>query len=320
MPGRFAKLLVAELDRFIFGQQLGKEKLAHALWMNRRRMEFIRKGVPPHSIPAKLNMMMVAPTGQGKTLLFKTAAAILKVPFLATLATSYSTAGYSGQNVEDMIANVLKVADNDIALASQAIILIDEIDKAKARKRIDGGFDVGGVAIQQALLGIVEGTMVQVDRIHDKILVDTSGITFVCGGALEGLEIPAHEKRHIPGDALLKIGMTPEFLGRFTLRVGLGPLTEKEMKRLLVELESSEIKRIQNLFQLDNVELVVTDKWIDEVVAAAMKLPTGVRGLTLAADTQPRVVGLDQRPQEFSRRGGFFFSYSSSILSRPICS
>src|SRR5262249_35847120 len=150
----------------------------------------------------------------------KHAARLLGVPWYSTLATSYSSTGYYGQNVDEMVAGLLAAANFDVAKAQRGIILVDELDKLNRKKGSEGRLDVSGLGVQQAFLGIVEGTTVAVDRGPFKHFVDTTGITFVSAGAFDGLVVPPEHMRQIPGDELADFGMMPELLGRFPVRVG----------------------------------------------------------------------------------------------------
>jgi ATP-dependent Clp protease ATP-binding subunit ClpX len=294
--------LEREINRQVYGQELAAKRLSHALWWNRERLNLIKSGVLAESIPAKLNVLFVATTGQGKTAMLKLASRLLGVPFYPTLATSYSSTGYYGQNVDEMVAGLLAAANYDVAKAQRGIIFIDEIDKLNRKKGSEGRLDVSGIGVQQALLGIVEGTTVVVDRGAFKHFFDTSGVTFVGAGACDGLVVPPEHMRQIPGGELVDFGWTPEFVGRFPVRVGLNTLGESGMRRLLVEAESSELKKLQRVFQHKGVELEFTDAWLDAVVRVASKYPTGVRALNEVVTD--RCMEVAARLPELAKRPG----------------
>lgn len=294
--------LEREINRQVYGQELAAKRLAHALWWNKVRLDLIKAGVPAESIPAKLSVLFVVTTGQGKSAMLKFAAQLLGVPFYPTLATNYSSTGYYGQNVDEMVAGLLAAANYDVAKAQRGIILIDEIDKLSRKKGSEGRLDVSGLGVQQALLGLVEGTTVAVDRGAFKYYVDTTPVFFAGAGAFDGLPVPQEHMRQIPGDELVRFGMMPELLGRFPVRVGLNTLGESGMRRLLVEAESSELKKLQRVFQHKGVGLEFTDGWIDAVVRAASKYPTGVRALNEVV--QDRCMEVAARLPELSKRPG----------------
>ena len=259
----------------------------------------------------KSNVMMLGPSGTGKTLLAKTIAKFLEVPFAQVDATTLTESGYVGEDVENVIQRLLMNADFDIKKAEQGIIYIDEIDKkAKKGENISITKDVSGEGVQQALLKIVEGTIVRVPpgggRKHpgaDMLEVDTSKILFIVGGAFVGLDkvikrrlnsngsigfgarVMAQDsddikvsKEVLPED-VIKYGIIPEFMGRFPILVGIDDLTEGELSRILTEPKNNLTAQFKKIFKLDNVDLNFTEDAITEISKIAKRNKTGARGL-----------------------------------------
>jgi len=298
------------LDRFVIGQERAKKILSVAVHNHYKRIESLKTRTSNDVELQKSNILLLGPTGSGKTLLAQTLAKLLNVPFTIADATSLTEAGYVGEDVENIIVNLLQAADYDVERAERGIVYIDEIDKITRKSDSPSVTrDVSGEGVQQGLLKIIEGTVANVPpkggRKHPQqelLQVNTGNILFICGGAFEGLEgvitrrmgsrqvgfgtniVNLTDKKgrmlqEVEPRDLVSFGLIPEFVGRLPILASLEELAESDLVRVLTEPQNALIKQFQTLFDFSGVTLRFTETAVREIARSALKRKTGARGL-----------------------------------------
>ena len=316
-PGRPRRMtpreLKGKLDEHVIGQDIAKRTLSVAVYNHYKRIEAEEYLHAYDDVELeKSNILLLGPSGTGKTLLARTLAKILDVPFSIADATALTEAGYVGEDVESILANLLQAADYDVERAERGIIYVDEVDKLSRRgDNASITRDVSGEGVQQALLKMLEGTVAGVPpkggRKHPEqslVQFDTRNVLFICGGAFDGLapqiarrmsrgqigfaaagdarQVDAADPtvfRHAEPDDLLRYGLIPELIGRLPVMTALDALTPPDLRRILTEPKNALVRQYQKLFAMDGVDLVLDDGALDAVVDRAVRLKTGARGL-----------------------------------------
>lgn len=294
-----------KLDEYVVGQEDAKKILSTACYNHLKRIEN-----PDLNIP-KSNVLLLGPSGSGKTFVVEKISEILEIPFLSYDATSMSATGYEGNSVKNIATELFQKCDGDDELCEKAIIYIDEIDKIASSEN-ENGKDVGGKAVQQMLLKMVEGTEIVLDDIDEdyQIAINTKNILFIVSGAFEGMEEKTKENKKIGftessnenrqniTEKLMKFGMIKEFVGRFPVIAKFEQHTKESLQKILTEPKNSLVSQYQNIFSNDNIKLEINNETIEEIAQISIENNTGARGLknsmeNLLADAMFEYLGND---------------------------
>lgn len=278
------------LDEYVIGQDNAKKALAVAAYNHIKRTHY-------NAPIKKSNVLMIGPSGSGKTFTVQKLAEFLNVKVMTVDATQFTSAGYAGKDVKDIIGELVVFCAHNEDVASEAIVYIDEIDKIRKKTGHDGSPDVNGLGVQQALLKLLEGSEISYEINNMTRKLHTENILFICSGAFVGLE--EHKT-----DSLVQYGMIPEFLGRFSIVTSLEALNKDDLKKILVDSKESILVSFQEWFKTEEIELVIDESAIEEIVSNAINKGLGARGLQNVLDdvflnAQFLAPSLNPKPKQF---------------------